>query len=140
MAATVRSGIDAWSDGAATPAAKALTTSYVADDAFDAEDADQLWLFYTTSATATTSTDFQIEASDDGGTTYYPLPAVNTGGPSSGVDDTDDHEYEGPGTNGQHSLGPIDIPPGQKIRVKAKRTGGDATSALIARGLLTKRS
>ena len=117
-------------------AAKALTTSYVNGDEIDTDDADDIYLSCITSGTAATSVDENVQYSDDGGTTYHRLPVTNS--VIAGQVDTDDGEWLGPGTNGNHSLGPISIPSGSKVRVAAKRTGGDATSSLLAKASLIR--
>lgn len=133
MGMLVKGGVNAFHT---TAAAKALTTSYVNGDAIDTEDADELWLSCVTSGTAATSVDVNVQWSDDGGTTYHRLCVVNS--VSAGVADTDDAEWTGPGANGNHSLGPIAVPSGVKVRAAAKRTGGDATSSLLAKATLIK--
>lgn len=136
MGALVRGGIDAWSTSGA---AKALTTSYVAGTAFDSEDADELWVSMITSATVTTSTDIRVVWSDDGGSEYFEVPAIGSVS-SAGVVSADDLsvEHAGGAANGNHSFGPFAIPSNCKIRVDAKRTGGDATSALIAKATIIR--
>jgi len=134
MGHLVRSGVDAWSDGATPPAAKALTTSMVAGTAFDTEEADELWLSMVTGGTAATSVDWELHWSDDGGTTYHKLCAINS--VVGGQVDHDDLEGVGPGANGNHSYGPVAIPSGVKMQMYAARTGGAADSDLLAKATL----
>lgn len=131
MATLVRGGVNAFHTAGA---AKALTTSYVNGDEIDTLEADELWLSCVTAATATTSTDVNVQWSDDGGTTYHRLSVINS--TIAGLVDTDDGEWIGPGANGNHSIGPIAIPSGVKLRVAAKRTNGAADSTLLAKATL----
>lgn len=133
MGAIIETGLDLWSDSGS---AEALNSAYSAGNAFDSRDADSLWLSLITSGTAVTSLDVQVEFSHDGGTTYNVLAAVNS--VSSGSVDFDDMTLVGPGANGNHGFGPIAIPQGVKFRIKAKQTGGDGTSSLLASGITTK--
>lgn len=137
MGIIIDGAIDAWSTAGA---AKALTTSYVAGTAFKSRDADELWLSLVTSATGVTSLDLSVRWSDDGGTTYHELPTVDS--ISSGVVAVSDNEVEhaGAADNGNHSWGPVFIPSGCDICVYAKRTGGDATSALVAKATIIRNS
>jgi len=124
MGILVKSGISAFSG--------VLTTSFVAGTAFASDDGDELWLALLTSGTQTTTTDIQVEWSDDG-SAYFKL--AKSDGISSGVEAVDDFSVEHTGGAGgvgnkHHSYGPLSIPAGASIRISAKRTGGDATSAV----------
>jgi hypothetical protein len=117
-------------------ATQVLTTSLVASPAgaFKARAANALRLGCVTSGTAATSVDVALEWSSDG-TTWYRLMAVNS--VSGGSVDADDALWVLPGANGNHEL-MASVPPNVQLRVSAKRNGGDATSALLARAILTR--
>jgi hypothetical protein len=119
---------EAYGNGAGV--AKALTTSYVAagGGAFDSRSASEVWISVVVSGTAATSIDWYLDYSDDGGTTYHRLPAINS--VAGGSTDYDPNVYVGPATS--CSMGPISVPAGSKLRMSAKRSGGDATSAILA--------
>lgn len=129
----VANNIDAWSTSGA---AKTLTSSYVAGTAFKTRCANTLNLALESaiSGTSMTSLDIALEWSPDGGTTYFVFDAINS--VVAGVVDEDDARWAMPGSGGYHTL-KASIPPGIQMRVKAKRTGGDAGCDLIATATLT---
>jgi hypothetical protein len=110
-------------------AAKALTTSLVAGSWLDVEGATEGVLGLVVSGTAATSVNVQLAWSPDGGTTIYPLPAVNF--IDGGQIDTDDNEYVTPGAAGKHTI-VVSFPPRGSVCAYAKRSGGDATTSLLA--------
>lgn len=122
---------NAWGSGSAV----ALTTALVSATKFKTRSANAIRLGCTTSATAATSVDLAIEWSEDGGTTWYRLMAINS--VSGGSVDHDDGLWVGSGANGYHEL-MASVPSNVELRVSAKRTGGDATSALVAQAILTR--
>lgn len=137
MAGLVKAAV-AWS--AADGTAKALTTSYVATSQasawHDIYNGSEVALALKASGTDGTSIDAVIEASFDGGTTGYLLPAITSS--VAGVVDFDPAILTFPGAalgSGiatKQPLSPgVPVPPGTKVRVLAKRTGGDATTAAI---------
>lgn len=138
MGEIVKAGDSAWSTSGA---AKVLTTSYVAGDEFKSRDADEMWLSLVTAGTVLTTLDLSIRWSDDDGTTYHELPAINSG-IASGAIGVSDHEinHDGAAANGNHSFGPVAIPSGCKICVYAKRNGGSTDSTLLAKATLLRSS
>ena len=131
MSTLIKRSIDAWSNALA---AKALTTSFVAGTAFKSRGADVLVLHVTTSATVTTTTDVRVEETLDGGTTYAPLEAINS--VSAGAVSQSNGVWQLPGSANGTYRATMQVTPGATIRVSMKRTGGDATSAAVAKGAL----
>lgn len=132
----VQARIDAWSDGATTPAAKALTTSLVAYDAFRTRMANRLRLGVQTSGTAPTHVEVAVDWSDDGFATANRCEVINN--VSGGEVDQDDGVWLVPGaTANKHTL-TVEVPPGCEVKVYAARDGGDATSAALIKGTLTR--
>lgn len=110
-------------------AGKALTTSFVAGDEINTQEADTCWFSAVIGGTAPTQVQWYPEWSDDGGTTYHRHPAVNT--VSTGTVDYDRALMEAPINS--CGYGPFSVPPGAKLRVQALRVGGAADTTLLGR-------
>jgi len=111
-------------------AALALADTDTAGSAVDTRDADLVWVSLVISGTAPSTVPWYLAYSDDSGSTYHRLPAVAST-ISSGTIDHDLATYAAPVTSS--SMGPVSVPPGAKIRMTAKKTGGDATTKLLAK-------
>ncbi len=118
-----------------TGSGKVLTTSYVAGDAVDTEDADTCWISVVIAGTAPTQVQYYPEWSDDGGTTYHRFPAV--GSVSGGTCDFDRLLLEAPVNS--CGFGPLDVPPGAKVRLQAQRVGGSTDTTMLAKFMLSSR-
>ncbi len=105
-----------WSDGATPPAGKVLTVGYVAGDSMFISRETDLFVWCTVTGTAPTSVDFQLHTSTDG--TNWESVAI-------------------PGRAtiaGDAMLRFNDLKSDVYYRLSAKRTGGDATTKLLALG------
>lgn len=110
--------MEIWGNGSG--AALALTTGYVAGDEVAVATENELWLVATLSATAVTAADLDLQVSFDAGVTWtsWPLPVVALDG-----------------TQPETTMRAV-VPPFCTVRLRAKRRGGDATSALLVTGWL----
>ena len=111
-------------------ATKALADAFAAGDWIPVGPATEARVRFTLSGGATTSADFSIDMTPDGGTTIVPLPVINALS-GAGLADVDDRIYVGPGTDGEHTLPRLQVSPGTRIRIRAKKTG--AASSCLAR-------
>lgn len=130
MGAKIKGPVDFWH---AAAVAKVLTTSFVAGDAVDTEDANEAWFTLETSGTLLTYLHLIAYWSPDGGSTYVRLPMINS--VSGGVGDWDPGEFRSDlgGAMGDYSYGPFAVPPGCKIQLSAKMTGGAGDTKLLSR-------
>lgn len=106
-------------------AAKALADAYATGDWIPIGPATEARVAFVLSGGPTTSTEFKVDMTPDGGTTVIPLPVVNALS-GAGVVDIDSRVYVAAGADGTYSLPRLMVSPGTRIRVQAKKTGAAA--------------
>ena len=118
-----------------TGSGKVLTTSFVAGDEIVTDEADTCWVSFVIAGTAPTQVQWYPEYTDDGGTTYHRLPAVNS--VVAGTVDYDRALMEAPINS--CGYGPFDVPAGAKIKIQALRVGGSTDTTMLAKFHLSSR-
>lgn len=137
-----RTGLRGFDDDAATPAGKVLTTSFadggngaVCDDAGTAmmapDGAYTMLVTCTLAGTALTTLHLEVVPSPDGTTKRGTMPNIDSVASGVVTYGAGSHELASPGTTVDKTF-PIAIVPNMYYFVRAKRTGGDVDSTLIA--------